>query len=268
MNGISKLVVKKGLGLAKSQAPKIFDLAYKTGVDLVTGAIPDYCVPKDELDKILDQRNKIMDQINLVSIAIDKLASITDVLKPAVLTVEIAIQTSKLAEEALVAILTAWPEGTPIPGKLISGLFILDGINQNFPPKLTKIVNKLTAIVLAVSFAKNILLKIKNLLSSIDNYLKGCGVNANNLTPLNEGLQQFKNTLLDNINNGGDNLYKGFILDIVEEQFTPTVKRRRAVAKNINGIILLQTPLTFATDTQTLINEIKLVIDSSDLKAN
>lgn len=267
MNGISKLVVKKGLGLAKSQVPKIFDLAYKTGVNLVNGAIPDFCVPKEELDKILKQRNQIMNQINLVSNAINKLASVTDVLKPVVVSVEVAIQTSKLAEEVLIAVLNSWPEGTPVPGKLISGLVILDNINQNFPPKLTKAINKLTAIVLAVSFANNILLKIKNLLMSIDNYLKGCGVNADSLTPLNEDLQQFENTLLNNTNNNGENVYKGFILDIVEEQFTPTVKRRKAVAKNINGIILLQTPLTFSTDTQTLINEIKLVIDSSDLKA-
>ena len=39
------------------------------------------------------------------------------------------------------------------------------------------------------------------------------------------------------------------------------------MAKNTQGIILLSTPLSFTTDTETLINEIKLIIDSNDLKA-
>ena len=44
--------------------------------------------------------------------------------------------------------------------------------------------------------------------------------------------------------------------------------RRKAVAKNNNGIILLSTPLSFTTDNQTLLNQIKLLIDSNDLKAD
>ena len=62
--------------------------------------------------------------------------------------------------------------------------------------------------------------------------------------------------------------YKGFILDIVTVPFSPTVNRVRAVAKNPQDIIMLQTPLSFTTTPQVLISEIKLIIDSNpNLKA-
>jgi hypothetical protein len=40
------------------------------------------------------------------------------------------------------------------------------------------------------------------------------------------------------------------------------------VARNKDGIILLQTPPSFTTKPQILIAELKLIIDNSDLKAN
>ena len=63
-------------------------------------------------------------------------------------------------------------------------------------------------------------------------------------------------------------VYKGFTLDIVKESFSPTVDRVKAVAKNPQGIVLLQTPLSFTTTPQVLVSEIKLIIDSNpNLKA-
>ena len=63
-------------------------------------------------------------------------------------------------------------------------------------------------------------------------------------------------------------IYKGFTLDVIKEPFSPTVNRVKAVAKNPQGIILLQTPLSFTTAPQTLISNIKLIIDlNPNLKA-
>ena len=104
--------------------------------------------------------------------------------------------------------------------------------------------------------------------SKIDDYLTGCSIDPNNLTPLNDNLQQLQESLnsANNINN--NSTYKGFVLEIVKEAYSPTADRRKAVAKNTQGIILLSTPLTFSTDDQTLLNEIKLLIDSNNLKAD
>ena len=100
-------------------------------------------------------------------------------------------------------------------------------------------------------------------------YLKGC--NINDLTPLDDSLIQLEqaqtSALLQAQNPSTLTNYKGFILEVVTEVYSPTVNRVKAVAKNQQGIILLQTPLSFTTIPQILIEEIKLIIDSNNLKA-
>jgi hypothetical protein len=89
------------------------------------------------------------------------------------------------------------------------------------------------------------------------------------LTPLSPYLLNVEqNANKVKIDPNKNEIYQGFLFEIVEEPFSPTVNKRRAVAKNNNGIILLQTPSSFTTDTQVLFTELKLIIDKNNLKAN
>jgi hypothetical protein len=66
----------------------------------------------------------------------------------------------------------------------------------------------------------------------------------------------------------GNNVpYKGFTFQIEEVPFSPTINRKKAIALNQSGITLLETPLSFTTNNQTLIDELKLIIDRDNLKA-
>jgi len=85
------------------------------------------------------------------------------------------------------------------------------------------------------------------------------------LTPVSDTIQQVTiRQTQANINSGS---YNGFVIKIEEVPFSPTVTRRKAVAFNQSGIALLETPLSFTTNDQTLINELKLIIDRDNLRA-
>jgi len=207
-----------------------------------------------------------MNKINLVSDTINDLSKITDTIQPIVDATNTSLNIAKTTVNTVSAAMLAVPPGIPIPGQLITGLSTANTlVNNTLPPILTTNLNKLNSITTATDFSNNLLLKLKNLLSQIDQYLTGCGIDPNNLTSLSINLQQLEESLIINNNN---NTYKGFILNIIEEPYTPTVNRRKAVAKNTQDIILLSTPLSFTTDDQTLLNQIKLLIDSNNLKAD
>jgi len=81
------------------------------------------------------------------------------------------------------------------------------------------------------------------------------------LTKIAAGAQQAAAT-------GNDSEYKGFILEIEERDFSQKLKQRRAVAINPSGIIEAATEFSFATDENILIEDVKLIIDEQDLRAD
>jgi hypothetical protein len=154
-----------------------------------------------------------------------------------------------------------------LPGSVVTGLDDLKEATDKANKKLDKFNGAIAAASVSLAVLNATLLTVISMINSIDICITKCKPDAS-LLPLSPTLLE-----LERVNKQIDmgetqQSYKGFSLDIVEEPYSPTVNRRRAVARNQNGIIELQTPLTFSTDTQTLINEIKLVIDSNNLKAN
>ena len=64
-----------------------------------------------------------------------------------------------------------------------------------------------------------------------------------------------------------DNTYQGFTFQIETVAFSLTVNQLRALALNQFGIPVLESELSFTTNPQTLIDELKLIIDRDNLKA-
>jgi hypothetical protein len=105
-----------------------------------------------------------------------------------------------------------------------------------------------------------------NLLNTIDIYLKECTPESQ-LTPLNDTIKSI--TLLEKESQSTLNqtTYKGFLIEIEEVPYTDKVNRKRAIGINKSGIKLIETELSFTTNSQTLINELKFIIDRDNLKA-
>jgi hypothetical protein len=87
------------------------------------------------------------------------------------------------------------------------------------------------------------------------------------LIPLNPDLKEIARVQQEASQTLNDTTYQGFIIEIEEVPFSPTVNRRKAIGLNSQGIKLIETELSFTTDTELLINELKLIIDRDNLKA-
>lgn len=248
------------------------------------------CVPTIQLKKIIDIRNSIVDSLNTSATFVDTLSKTLNPLKitsdsttKTIDTINTAISVTKIAVTLIPTPVPPIP--SPAPAILVQ-IGIVEKIIETLAQNLNGIINQINSTQSAVDFINPIFTKIINLFKIIDKYLLGCNVNTSDLTPLNPlvppltplnpYLQALDNAqkqqVLDaqNVNavDFPSSIYKGFTLDVIKEPFSPTVDRVKAVAKNPQGIILLQTPLSFTTAPQTLISNIKLIIDlNPNLKA-
>ena len=238
------------------------------------------CIPAGPLKKITDLRNSMMGTLNAASTTINTLSSTLDPLKTisdtastTISTTDIAIPIAKIAVSLLPTPVPPIPHPAIAAGQQIE---TVEEIIKTLKFVLNGFKNQINSTQGAITSVNPTLTTITNLFKVIDKYLVGCDANTTDLTPLNPSLQALDNAqkqqVLDAQNvkavDFPSSVYKGFTLDIIKEPFSPTVNRVKAVAKNPQGIVLLQTPLSFTTTPQVLVSEIKLIIDSNpNLKA-
>ena len=110
--------------------------------------------------------------------------------------------------------------------------------------------------------ASQSLLAIVGLLKVIDLVLNKCGKKVD---PIDNDLLRGAQAA---ISSPTETSYKGFVFEIIEKPFNQTLNQKIGVAKNTQGIVLLQTEPSFTNSPQVLIDELKLIIDRDNLKAN
>lgn len=275
------LLAEKGQDLLKLLIPKIIEMVIKIGIENIgqpNVKLPEICLPASEIESLINLRNNIVDKLNSVSKTIENLAKPIKPLNTVVNTTSQILQTLStvrtLAQTTIPLLPTPSP-GSPNPANsALIALGKVQDLERKLFPKITKTKNSINSISDAVDQVNSIISKILNILNSIDKYLTKCKpTNSTDpnlkLTPLNDYLTK----VIDNTNQVENSpiageTYQGFILEVVEEQFSSTVKRSKAVARNNSGIILLQTPLSFTTTPQVLIEELKLIIDKDNLRAD
>jgi len=227
------------------------------------------CVSQQILDETISQRNGLVSQLNDIGNNLNKLTNtLTGLssylsLAQAVITI---IKTSKIATSIAAKILPAVPGIVPAT---ISDLE--DAKNQitftdTGTSKLDKIQGSVSSAAISVSIVNGYILSIVNTLNSLDIILTKCSPDSTfasiskDINDSADAQKQAETTI-------NQTTYNGFIIEIEEVPYTPTVTRRRAIGKNQQGIVLIQTELSFTTNPQTLITELKLIIDRDNLKA-
>jgi len=260
---VIKLILPKLTSLAKEYAIGEFETAkaQATTPEQIDALKQQFCPLPDQLLRLIDTRNNIVGQLNSIgtklstlNFSIGGLQDVTSTLQSLLSSVE----TAKLATSAAAKLVPA------IPGAVPALLSDLETIDDKVLPLLEKNSGSINATAVPTAVVTSIINKIVNTLGQLDALILLCAPNST--------LDAISDTIIQTANNQtqadvNDGSYKGFTFQIEEVPFSPTVNRKRALALNQSGIVLLQTELSFTANDQTLINELKLIIDRDNLKA-
>ena len=218
------------------------------------------CPTAAKIQSTLRQRNLLVGQINGMYEIIKRLAAILGITSAVISAIQIAI---KLAESNPYPATGIPPLGLP---PLTAGLqakissFIARVKNE-------MIVNEKTITTINITIASfavflGIILKFLNMLDII---LEHCAEDQSmDLTQINDEINALANPTITATQNDNINTYKGFTLGVkIDEKNESKYIRRYAVAQNKQGIDVLRTESSFASDPTVLISQLKFIIDSN-----
>jgi hypothetical protein len=241
----------------------------KVPLEKLVGELPTdgTCPEPTRLQNILDKRNNIVGFLNRFSNFLDVTTSTyigTNVAFNALLATIRGINISRVATSTASK---AIPFGLPgaIPALLsdlgdLSDKLTFDSLGES---KLVKTKSNIDNLAIVLSIVSSFIKTIVNILSQLDLLITPCLGDGQILDPIADNLIK----IASSEDQSEDLTYKGFTFQVEEVPYSPTVIRKKAIALNQQGIPLLETPLSFTTNNQTLIDELKLIIDRDNLKA-
>ena len=257
---LGQILIQKGTEL-ENQIPSSI-------TSLVSQFTPGSCPDSVILQSIVEKRNNIVGKLNTVGQSLNVITSTYTGVSSFLDVVIFSISNIKNIKTGISTAAKAIPFG--LPGAIPTALNDLSDLTDRLTfdklgnSKLQKQKDGIDSLIIPIALFSKTIQNIINLLNSLDTLIIGCNPNST--------LDSLSDTLIQTANNQtqadvNDGSYQGFIFQIEEVPFSPTVNRRRAIALNQQGISLLQTQLSFTTNSQTLIDELKLIIDRDNLKA-
>lgn len=263
----------KGAGkianLLLNQSVFIEQFLQKKITELVQNQVSDICLPADQVDQLITQRNNIVDELN-------KVGKTLDVLTSTIVGVNVGFNVLVSLITTLKRVKTAASVGVKLapvtPGSVASILNDLGDAADKITfdnlgtSKLQKIQDALSATVIPIALIGSNLNKLTTKLGELDSYLKKCNPSSS-LIEVDSNIQTLVASQQQSEQTPNETTYQGFTLKIEEIPYNDSIIRRRAVAYNSQGVPLINTELSFATDDQVLIDELKFIIDRDNLKA-
>jgi hypothetical protein len=261
INNLKKLVIPLLLGLiAQYGVTKVQELIDE--IELNGGQLPDKikelitCPPPEVISKIIERKNKLVKQLTNVLNSINKATEVLTISQKYISIADISLK-----------ILENIPTPTAIGGVGIP-ISVINGIQKtiNF---LSQLIGKLN---IANGFILSILLLLRATLTQVLNILKLLDLitqycSGATPTPISAELTaltiQQSNQLSPVVTN-----VNGFEMGVETESTTKTLKRRRAIARNKQGVVMLQGEWSYSSIDQILIDELVFYIQQNNLKAD
>lgn len=221
------------------------------------------CPSQTVITKLIKQRNSLAKQIN----------SIYNIVKTTTITITgVNVLLSILEIAVTVAKAIPYPAtGVPPLGlpPLTAGVqnTLSDAlrITQEQIKSTKKVLNIVTIALASFGVLLGIILR---LLEALDKLLQQCAQETNmDFETINDEINSLANSTIQtsqNPSNNNSNTYRGFKLEVVvNEKNESSFIQRYAQALNVQGVPVLKTDPSFASDPQVLINQLKFIIDSN-----
>jgi hypothetical protein len=219
------------------------------------------CPTSAKVQSAIKQRNSLVVQINGSYDTIKKLATVLGITATVISAIQLAI---KLAESNPYPATGIPPLGLPP---------LTAGIQAKISSFIAKIKNEIvvnektiTTINITIASFAAFLGIILKFLDVLDVILQSCAEEQDmNLEQINDEINALANpTITATQNNNITNIYKGFTLGVkIDEKNESKYIRRYAVAQNKQGVDVLKTDSSFASDPSVLISQLKFIIDSN-----
>lgn len=203
------------------------------------------CPTPDELSRLISRKNKLVRQINKSYKIIDATTKYLGITQGAITSLQIAIS-------AGLAVSVPVPASVPIALQKISNLL-----------ERLSIAN--AGILAVLILTRQVLTQLIQYLNLLDSLIQHCSPDASQeplsveLTALTLQQTQQESPIVTNVN--------GFEMGVETESTTNSLKRRRAIARNKQGVVMLKGEWSFSSIDQILIDELVFYIQQNDLKA-
>jgi hypothetical protein len=270
-NQVLKLIITKLEALVFEYISGAFEQAKQEaisqGIEAITQVKEQYCPAPEVLNQLIETRNNIVNQLNSIGNRLNLANQTVNGLTTATNKSQDIINLASSIQTGLNLAASSGLLLGPALGPVLSNYNNIEKIIKTVSSLISSTNNALYATSIPLGVVSFVVTKAIELLSLLDVLINFCSTdeNQNQLTPVSDIIQQITiRQVQANIDSGS---YNGFIIKIEEVPFSPTVIRKKAVAFNQSGIALLETPLSFTTNDQTLINELKLIIDRDNLRA-
>ena len=269
LNGIDKIIVLRRKAIAKfTNAIKLRLLPLAIQIFVLFGVVKiqdivkgKTCPPPKLLAEAIRKRNKIVKQLNQMY----KVIIVNSALAAVVLYISYQLRGLKATISNITLPLGA-PLGVGIPYNVVSAF-------ENIKEKLQELIddnkNLNKQVIISLIFLIVAIVIILIYLKKIDEMIQDCSQQAN-LEPISDDLLKLRE---ENEKDGLENedltaSLNGFYFSVIDgKNEVGTLKRRQAIAKNKDGVILLKGEPSFSASDQILIDELKFYIQTNNLKA-
>jgi len=231
---ILKLLAEFGISNAKKALNKKFNQ-------------PLTCPTPEQLSKIIAKKNKLVKQLNITYKVISAARKVSDLTLIFIITLEASLKST-----------SAIPIPTPP---------IIPTVADDLDKKIKKYKLIVQMINITLKVLEEVLREIISYLNLLDQYIQYCSpdsiitqeVVSAELTAFTAQQSQQQSPIVTNVN--------GFEMGVETETTTNTLKRRRAIARNKQGVVMLKGEWSFSSIDQILIDELVFYIQQNDLKA-